>query len=122
MTQLSCSPCTSTPCQKTGGAEEDGVGGVAELLEQDVARGGAMEEQRVRQLGEQALVGVAHLRVAGEEAEGAALGDLKNTADALGCLFGEVGLARIGHVGREVEKRLFFVVEVRGDDELSRRG
>ena len=37
MTQLSCSPCTSTPCQKDGGAEEDGVGGVAELLEQDVA-------------------------------------------------------------------------------------
>ena len=39
-----------------GGAEEDGVGGVAELLQQDVARGGAVEEQRVGEFGEEALV------------------------------------------------------------------
>ncbi len=34
-----------------GGAEEDGVGGVAEVLEQDVAGGGAMEEQGVGEFG-----------------------------------------------------------------------
>ena len=102
-----------------GGAEEDGVGGVAELLQQDVARGGAVEEERVGELGEEALVDVAHLRVAGEEAEGAALGDLEDAADALGGFVGEVGLARVGHVGREIEEGLLFVVEVRGDDELA---
>jgi len=61
-------------------------------------------------------VGVAHLRVAGEEAEGAALGDFEDAADALCGFFGEVGLARIGHVGRQVEEGLLLVVEVRGDD------
>ena len=64
-------------------------------------------------------MGLAHLRVAGEEAEGAALGDLEDAADALGGLLLEVGLARVGHVWREVEQRLLRVVEVAGDDELA---
>ena len=34
----------------------------------------------------------------------------------------EVGLARVGHVGRQIEEGLFFVVEVRGDDELAGGG
>jgi len=63
-------------------------------------------------------VGVAHLGVAGEEAEGAAFGDLEDAADALGCLLREVWLARVGHVGWQVEEGLLFVVEVRGDDEF----
>ena len=36
---------------KAGRAKEDGVGGVAELLQQDVAWGGAVEQQGVGQLG-----------------------------------------------------------------------
>jgi hypothetical protein len=55
--------------------EEDGVGGVAELLQEDVAGGGALHEQWVGELHEQAVVHLAHLGVAGEEAEGAAAGD-----------------------------------------------
>ena len=39
------------------GAEEDGVGGIAELLQEDVARGRAVQEQRVGQLGEEAMFG-----------------------------------------------------------------
>jgi len=58
------------------GAKEDGVGRVAELLEQDVAWGGALHEERVGELREEAVVELAHLGVAGEEAEGAATGDL----------------------------------------------
>ena len=102
-----------------GGAEEDGVGGVAELLEEDVAGGGAVEEQGVGEFGEEAVVDLAHLFVAGEEAEGSAVGDLEDAADAFGGFELEVGLARVGHVGRQVEEGLLFVVEVRGDDEFA---
>ena len=87
-----------------------------------MARGGALQEQRVGELGEEAVVDLAHLRVAGEEAEGAAAGDLEHAADAFGGLREEVGLARVGHVGRQIEQRLLGVVEVRGDDELAGRG
>ena len=51
MTQLSWSPCTSTALPEAGGAEEDGVGRVAELLEEGVARGGAVEEERIGEFG-----------------------------------------------------------------------
>jgi hypothetical protein len=102
-----------------GGAEEDGVGGVAKLLQEHVARGGAVEEESVREFGEETFVGVAHLGVAGEEAEGPALGDLEDAADAFGGFFGEIGLARVGHVWREIEEGLFFVVEVRRDNEFA---
>jgi len=47
MTQLSCSPWTSTPCQKDEVPKRTALGGVAKLLEEDVARCGAVEEQRV---------------------------------------------------------------------------
>ena len=61
---------------------------------------------------------LAHLGVAGEEAEGAAAGDFEDAADFFGGLREEVGVAGCGHVGREVEQRLLGVVEVAGDDEL----
>ena len=101
-----------------GGAEEDGVGGVAELLQKDVAGGGALHEERVGELGEEAVVELAHLGVAGEEAEGAAAGDFEDAADFFGGLREEVGVAGCGHGGREIEERLLRVVEVAGDDEL----
>jgi hypothetical protein len=105
-----------------GGAEEDGVGGGFELMKQDASWCGAVEEEWVGELGEETLVGVAHLGVAGEEAEGAAFGDLEDAADALGGLLGEVGLAGVGHVGREVEEGLLFVIEVAGDDKFASGG
>ncbi len=61
---------------KTRCPEEDGVRCVAELLQEDVAGGGALHEQRVGELSEEAVVELAHLGVRGEEAEGAAAGDL----------------------------------------------
>ena len=61
MTQLSCSPCTSTPCQKLDVPKSTAFGVLAELLEEHVARRGAMQQQRIRQFGQQALVDVAHL-------------------------------------------------------------
>ncbi len=80
-------------------AEEDGVGGVAKLLQEDVARRRALHEQRVGELGEKAVVQLAHLGVAGEEAEGAAAGDLEDSADALGGLRKEVWVAGGGIPG-----------------------
>ena len=104
------------------GGEEDGVGGVAELLEQDVARGGALQEERVRKLLQHALVDGTHLGVGGEEAEGAAFSDLEHAADALRGLGEEVGLAGVGHGRWKIEQRLLLIVEVAGDDELSGAG
>ena len=60
------------------------------------------------------------MRVAGEEAEGWALRYLEDSPDALDGFFREIGLAGVGHVGREIEKGLFFVLIVRGNDELTR--
>jgi hypothetical protein len=88
------------------------------LLDENVARGGALKEQRVRELAEEAVVELAHLGVAGEEAEGAATGDLEDAADLFGGVREEVGVARRREVLREIEQRLPGVVEVRGDDEL----
>ena len=84
-----------------------------------MAGGGAVEEEGVGELGEEAVVDLAHLLVAGEEAEGAAFGDLQDAADAFGGAELEVGLAGIGHVGGQVEEGLLGVVEVAGDDELA---
>jgi hypothetical protein len=67
-------------------------------------------------------VGLTHLLVAGEEAEGSAFGDLKHSANALGGFVLEVGLARVGHIRRQVEEGLLFVVEVRRDDEFAGGG
>ena len=57
-----------------------------------------MEEQWIGEFGEEALVGVAHLGVAGEEAEGAAFGDLEDAAYPLGGFLGipERRMARTG--------------------------
>jgi hypothetical protein len=107
---------------EAGRAEEDGAGGVAELFEQNVARGGSLEEQWVGEFGGKALVSGAHLRIAGEQAEGAAAGDLEDAAGALGRLDEEIGFAGVGHVGRQIEQRLLRVVEVRRDDEFAGEG
>ena len=77
-----------------------------------------MHEEWVGELGEEAVVELAHLGVAGEEAEGAASGDLEDAADFFCGLREEVGVAGRGHAGREVEKSLFGVIEVAGNDEL----
>ena len=88
------------------GGEEDGVGSGAELLQQNVPGGGALEEQGVGELLQHALVEGAHLGVAGEEAEGAALGDFKHAAHALGGVEEEVGLAGVRHAGGQVKQGL----------------
>jgi hypothetical protein len=104
---------------EAGCAEEDGVGSVAELLEQDMARGRAMQEQRVRGAAGEAFVQSRICAVAGEEAEGAALGYFKHAADAFGGARGEVGIARKRQVGRKIEQRLLLIIEVAGNDELA---
>ena len=104
---------------EAGGAEEDGVGRGAELLEQGFARSGAVQQDGEIEHRQEALVEVAHLAVAGEEAEGAAAGDVEHAADALGGGLREVGLARVGHVGRQIEQGLLAVSEVRGHDQFA---
>ena len=104
---------------EAGGAEEDGVGRGAELLEQGFARGGAVEKDGEVEDGQQALVEGAHLRVAGEEAEGAAAGDAEDAPNAVGGGLGKFGIAGVGHVGRQIEQGLLAVAEVRGHDEFA---
>jgi hypothetical protein len=107
MTQLSCSPCTSTPCQKLEVPKRTALG-VSRNCSSRTLRGAVpCSSSGKGSTRQQALVEVAHLGVAGEEAEGAAAGDLEHAADALGGLpRGEVGLARVGHAGRQVEQGL----------------
>jgi len=101
------------------GGKQDGVGGGAELLDERGFGRGALQEHGVVELSEERVVNLLHLSVAGEEAEGAAAGDLQKLADADGGLGGEVGVARVGHVWRNVEDGLGLVVEVGGDDEFA---
>ena len=60
----------------------------------------------------EALVDFVHLRVAGEEDEGAATGDFEQAADAIGGRADELRRARIGQIGWYVEDCLALVVEV----------
>ncbi len=83
---------------------------------------GALHEERVGELGEEAIVELAHLGVRGKEAEGATAGDLEDAADFLRSLGEEVRVARRRHTGRKVEEGLLGVVEVAGDDELFGKG
>ena len=104
---------------EAGGAEEDGVGGGTEFLEESFSRSGAVEEKRKIEDGKKALVEGAHLGVAGEEAEGAAAGDSQDTLDGGSGRGDEVRIARIRHGGWEIEECLLAIAEVRGDDELA---
>ena len=63
MTQLSCSPCTSMPCQKLEVPKSTALGVSRNCCSSDVPRRGALHEQRIRQLREQAVVELAHLGV-----------------------------------------------------------
>ena len=58
MTQLSGFALHVDALPEAGGAEEDGVGGGAELFEQGFARRGAVEKDGEIEHGEQALVEV----------------------------------------------------------------
>ena len=95
-------------------AEEDGVRRQAELFEQrGFWRVSLLEHGEIDQA-EEAVVDFVHLRVAGEEDEGAAAGDFEQAANDVGGLGGELRRARVGQVGRDVEDGLALVVEVRG--------
>src|SRR5208283_2915085 len=69
---------------------------------------------------EKLVVDIVHLRVAGEEHEGAAARDLEEPTHHASGLRCELRSARIGQVGRDVKDCLAFVVEMRGDNELAR--
>lgn len=107
---------------EAGGAEENGVWGGAEFLEEGFARGGAVEEKREIEDRQEALVEGAHLGVTGEKAERAAAGDVENALDGCGCGSDKVGFARVGHRWREIEESLLAIAEVRRNDELASVG
>ncbi len=96
------------------------MGVAAELLDERGFGRGALQEHGVIELTEKRVVDLLHLGEAGEKTEGASASDLQQLANADGGLRGERGVARIGHVGRNVEDGLRFVVEVRGDDQFAR--
>ena len=76
----------------------------SKLLEQRRFRSVALLEHRKLQQAEQAVVDLVHLRVAGEEHEGAAAGDLEQAADAVGGRADKLRRARIGQIGRDVQE------------------
>ena len=84
ITQESCEPGTSTPCQKLAVANRTAFG-VERKRSSSVERGAVpcSSKRKVDAAGD-ALVNVSHLSVAGEEAEGAAFGDFEKTFDFVG--------------------------------------
>jgi hypothetical protein len=85
---------------EAGGAEEDGVGGVAELLEEDVAGRGALHEERVGELGEEAVVELAHLGVLVKRQKARPRVISRTRRMRFGGLREEVGVAGCGHAWR----------------------
>ena len=79
-----------------------------------------MQKNRIVEHRQQPFVESAHLRVTGEEAEGAAVRDAQNALDGQGRGFEEFCRSRVGHLRRQVKQRLLFVAEVRGHYELAR--
>jgi hypothetical protein len=107
---------------EAGGAEEDGIGRGAELLEESFARGCAVEKDGEIEDGKEKVVEGAHLGVRGEEAEGAAAGNAEDALDGDGGGGDEVRVARVGHGWREIEEGLLAIAEMGGDDELAAVG
>src|SRR5262249_36691547 len=104
---------------EAGRSEEYSVRRLAKLLQQHMPWCSSVQQQRIGQLRQHALVDRSHLAVAREQAEGAALRDLEHPADAFGRAVGEVRLARIRHRGRQVKQGLTLVLEVRGHNQFA---
>ena len=81
ITQLNCSPGTSTPCQNEEVANSTQLRRRAELFEQRVARAGSLQQRRILDLERHAVVNQAHLLIAGEQHERAAPAVLQNLDD-----------------------------------------
>ena len=78
-----------------------------------------MEKDGKIQNRQQTLVEDAHLRIAGEEAKGAAMGDFKHALDATRRGLGKFRIARVRHLRRQIEQSLFAVIEVRRHHEFA---
>src|SRR5580698_2908499 len=70
--------------------QEHGIGSDAELIEQGLTRRRSVQEDRIVQHRQQALVEIAHLCIAREEAEGASAADLQHAANTVGCSFSKL--------------------------------
>ena len=102
-----------------GGGEEYGVGREAELFEQRHFGSVALQEHREFKFAEQALINLVHLRIAGEEDEGATAGDFQQAFYAVRGLGYELRRARVGQVGRNIENYLTLIIEVRRHDRFA---
>ncbi len=120
ITQLSCSPGTSTPCQKEAVANKTALG-VERNSSSKALRGPVPCKKRfVGDFHRNAIVDQAHLLVAGEKHESPATAEeqkLDNFARGGGC---ECGTARVGKILGNVQQSLFGVIEMAGDDQRSR--
>ncbi len=97
---------------ETGSGEEDGVWRVFEALEKDRPGRGALQEHREIDAIADAFEKIVHLRIAGEEAKGAALTTFEQFHNFVGSFAGESCVADIGHFMRKVEESLVAVVEL----------
>ena len=79
----------------------------------------ALQQHGEVQFAEQPLVDVVHLRVAGEQDECPPARNLEQPPDAVGRFGRELRGARIRQVGRHIEQRLIFIVEVRRQDSFA---
>src|SRR5579863_3260425 len=106
---------------ETGGGEEDGVGGGLEAFEENGAGRSALQERGKSDAASDALVDIFHLRVAGEEAKGAAFGDLEKADDFVGGASGKILVAHVGHGRGDIEERLLAEIEFGREDVFVRR-
>ena len=117
MTQLNCSPCTSTPCQNEDVAKSTALG-----VRRNSSRRRSWAHRPATaaeiHLAEQAL-DIAHLGIAGEEHKGASAGGFENSLYQFGGLRGKLRSARVRQVGRYIEEEPDFHSRNGRDDDFT---
>ena len=112
MTQLNCSPCTSTPCQKLDVANSTAFGVSRKRFSKTWRGADALQQHGESQPRRQQIVRLPHLLITGEQHKGPAARRFEYRARFhRRRLRQKAGLARIGQLRRNVKQNLFRVIE-----------
>ena len=104
---------------EAGRGEENRVRRGLESLEQDRARRRSLQQQRKIHFRAGALVNIAHLHVAGEQAKRSPLRNFEKLHDFVRCARGKARVAHVGQIARNVQKCLLAEIELLRQDALA---
>ncbi len=120
ITQLNCSPGTSTPCQKLDVANSTQFGVVRNSSSKRAPRPRPLHQRFPRDFQRHAVVNQPHLLIAGEQHERASAAEVQNLDNLPRRRRRERRISRIGQILRHVQQRLLLIIEMARHDQRSR--